>query len=266
MDTTVLKLGGELIERPQDLPRVAREIACLATGGPLVVVHGGGRTIDAELAAKGLSKRVVDGLRITDGPTLDVVVAVLAGLMNTRLVAAVSAAGARAVGLTGADARIGLVEKAPLYRTAAGDLVDLDRVGTPVASAAPSLLVDLCAAGYVPVVASVGTSADGQLYNVNADTWAAHLAVALGVAHLVVAGSTTGVLDAAGRTIPTVDREAIDRLVASGAANAGVVAKLEACWQAAANGVPDVRIVDGRGPLNDAHGTRVVEAAQNANG
>jgi len=260
MRATVLKLGGELLERPDDLARVAGEIVRLAAEGPLVVVHGGGRTIDAELALRGIPKRAVDGLRITDEPTLDVVVSVLAGLMNTRLVAASSAAGARAVGLTGADARIGLVEKAPPHRRASGPPVDLERVGAPVAAAAPALLVDLSAAGYVPVVASIGVDADGRLYNVNADTWAAHLAVTLSVARLVFAGATAGVLDEEGRTIDALDAERIDRLVATGAANAGMVAKLDAGRRALEGGVADVRIVDGRapGPIEDAPGTRVV--------
>ena len=260
MRATVLKLGGELLERPDDLARVASQIARLATEGPLVVVHGGSRTIDAELAVRGIPKRAVDGLRVTDAATLDVVVSVLAGLMNTRLVAAASAAGARGVGLTGADALIGLVEKAPLHRSAGGDLVDLDRVGAPCGQGAPALLLDLCAAGYVPVVASIGVSAEGDLYNVNADTWAAHLAVALSVARLVIAGGTAGVLDGEGRTIAAVDAPGIDRLVASGGANAGMVAKLDACRRAVDGGVADVRIVDGRGPgpIEDAPGTRVV--------
>jgi len=260
MRATILKLGGELLERPDDLSHVAHEIARLAADGPLIVVHGGGRAVDAELAQRGVPKRAVDGLRITDAATLDVVVSVLAGLMNTRLVAAACAAGARAVGLTGADAGIGAVEKAPPHRSVTGALVDLDRVGAPVATASPALLVDLPAAGYVPVVASIGADADGRLYNVNADTWAAHLAVTLSVARLIVAGGTVGVLDDRGRTIDALDPESVDLLVATGAANAGMVAKLRACCRAVDGGVGDVRIVDGRapGPIERAPGTRVV--------
>lgn len=261
MRATILKLGGELLERTDDLSRIAHEIARLAAVGPLIVVHGGGRTIDTELARRGVPKRAVDGLRITDAATLDVVVSVLAGLMNTRLVAAACAAGARAVGLTGADAGIGPVEKAPLHRSVTGTLVDLDRVGAPVATASPALLVDLPATGYVPVVASIGADADGRLYNVNADTWAAHLAVTLSVARLIVAGGTAGVLDGQGRTIDALDDERIERLVATGGATAGMVAKLRACGRALGGGVGDIRIVDGRAPgsIEDAPGTRVVD-------
>ena len=261
MASTVLKIGGELIGRPDDLLRVAREIVRLALAGPLVVVHGGGRTIDAELTARGIPTRAVDGVRVTDTATLDVVVSVLAGLVNTRLVAAVSAAGGRAVGLTGADAFIGLVEKAPLHTSTAGTAVDLGLVGAPIPAGAPALLVELLAHGYVPIVASIGASIDGALYNVNADTWAAHLAVALGARRLLVAGGTPGVLDAGGRTIPAAGPDAVARLVESGQANAGMIAKLVACRQAAAAGVPEVRIVDGRGAFGSGGATGTSIAA-----
>ena len=108
----VLKLGGELLERPRDVDRVARMIASLARRSPLVVVHGGGKEIDAALASAGIPKQQVDGLRVTDPRTLDVVVAVLAGAINTRLVAAVRRAGAKPVGLTGADAAVVTVKRA----------------------------------------------------------------------------------------------------------------------------------------------------------
>jgi len=260
--TTILKLGGELIERPDDRQRLARQIVRLAADGPLVVVHGGGRTIDAELAIRGIPRRTVDGLRVTDGPTLDVVVSVLAGLLNTQLVAAVSAAGGRGVGLTGADALIGLVRPAPPHQAATGGTVDLGLVGAPLDAGAPELLLDLVARGYVPIVASLGASADGELYNVNADTWAAHLAAALGADRLMVAGGTPGVLDAQGATIDLLDRDDIERLVRSGEASAGMVAKLDACRRAATAGVADVRIVDGRGPgpITESRGTRIVAA------
>src|SRR5688500_19405218 len=117
---TVLKVGGELLEQPEDLARVARGIAALASRTPLVVVHGGGKEIDAALAVAGIPKRQVDGLRVTDAPTLDIVVSVLAGAINTRLVAAVRKAGGTAVGLTGADAAVATMKRAaPIVSVAA---------------------------------------------------------------------------------------------------------------------------------------------------
>ena len=162
---------------------------------PLVIVHGGGREIDASLARAGIEKRQVDGLRITDEPTLDVVVGVLAGLVNTRFVAALCAAGVRAVGLTGADAGIGRVKAAAPHRSTKGEIVDLGRVGEPIGRETPALLVDLCRNGYVPVVSSIGASRRGLLFNVNADTLAAHLAGRLRSPRLIIAGATAGVLD-----------------------------------------------------------------------
>jgi acetylglutamate kinase len=241
----VLKLGGELVEDARRLAAIAPAIAAMAREAPLVVVHGGGREIDGELARQGLAKRSVDGVRITDAATLDVVVAVLAGRVNTRLVAAVVTAGGRAVGLTGADDRLGLVEAAPPRRAVDGCLVDLGLVGQPLAGAPPRLVAWLCDAGWIPVVASIGVGEDGQLFNVNADTFAAHLAAALHARLLIIAGATAGVLDRTGRTIPRLDYDAVEGLVAEGAAHAGMVAKLDACRTALDGGVAEVCIVDG---------------------
>jgi acetylglutamate kinase len=242
----VLKLGGELLERPDDLSRVARGMAALAARTSLVVVHGGGREIDAALATAGIPKRQVDGLRITDAATLDVVVAVLAGAINTRLVAAAGRAGARAVGLTGADAGLVTVRKAPPIVSVAGERVDLGLVGIPSGTAAPRLLMDLTARAYVPIVACIGAARDGQILNVNADTLASHVAAIMGATRLVIAGGTPGVLDDAGRTIPTLTSAAATRLIRAGTANKGMVAKLDACRSALRRGVGDVVIVNGR--------------------
>src|SRR5688572_33142716 len=128
----VLKFGGELLEDPQRIAGLASTIARLARKTPLVIVHGGGREIDASLARVGIEKRQIDGLRITDQPTLEIVVSVLAGLVNTRFVATLAAAGVRAVGLTGADAGVGRVKAAAPHKSTSGATVDLGRVGQPV--------------------------------------------------------------------------------------------------------------------------------------
>ena len=249
--TLVLKLGGELLEQPQDVRQIARAIAALAERVRLVVVHGGGKEIDRALAAAGIDKTQVDGIRVTDAATLDVVVSVLAGAINTRLVAAVRAAGTRPVGLTGADAGVVSLRKAPPLATASGQKVELGLVGSPVANGAPRLLADLLARGYVPIVACVGASKDGELLNVNADTLAAHLAVELGAGRLIIAGGTAGVLGESGRTIPQLTARDTARLIKAGTASAGMVAKLQACRAAVRGGVRDVLIVNGR-ELNPA--------------
>jgi len=255
---TVLKLGGELLEDAAAVRASAAAIARLSEREPLVVVHGGGRSIDAELKMRGLTPRFADGLRITDGATLDSVVAVLAGRTNTLLVAAIGALGAKAVGLTGADARIGLAVKAAPLATVSGDQVDLGLVGEP-RDGDVTLISDLLSLGYVPVVASVGVAADGTLLNVNADTFAAHLAAALRARRLIVAGTTAGVLDGAGATIDELTATEVERLTASGTAHSGMLAKLTACRHAKRGGVGEVAIVAGRGveDFDTAVGTRV---------
>ena len=258
----VIKLGGELLEEPARLRRLARALADVADREPLVVVHGGGREVDAEMARLGIPKRAVDGLRITDGATLDAVAGVLAGRINTRLVAALGAAGASAVGLTGADGGLAPVRRERRYRAADGSEVDLGFVGRPVGTNPPGLLLDLLAAGHVPVVASLSAGAGGQIFNVNADTLAGFLAARLGAGRLIVAGGTAGVLDAEGRTIPTVDDRGIDALIDGGQATAGMVAKLLACRAALKGGAGAVAIVDGRqarrGIFDRASGTAVI--------
>ena len=244
--TTILKLGGELLEDAAAMRLAAEAIAALRETGPVAVVHGGGRAIDADLKARGKAPRFVDGLRVTDEDTLSTVVAVLAGRINTAFVGALAAAGVKAVGLTGADASLGLSTLAPPLQTTSGDTADLGFVGVPASAAPAVLLTDLLALGYVPVIASIGVTAAGELLNVNADTLAAHLAASLGARRLVIAGGTSGVLDEAGRTIARLDSRHAARMIKAGTANKGMVAKLEACRSALRKGVGDVLIANGR--------------------
>jgi acetylglutamate kinase len=242
----VLKFGGELLEERSRMDAVAAAVAWIArTGNPLVVVHGGGKEVDAALATAGIEKRQVDGLRITDEATLDVVVSVLAGAVNTRFVAALVALSIHAVGLTGADDECGLSEVVLPHLTVDGRVVELGRVGRPV-GAGMRLVETLLQSYFVPIVASIGIDRNGRLLNVNADTMAGHFARSVRARRLVIAGSTAGVLDDSGRTIPLLDTAAIETLVSDRTATAGMIAKLRACQWALAGGVEDVVIVDGR--------------------
>lgn len=264
----VLKLGGELAETAADRHRIASLASSIAANRPLILVHGGGRAIDAELDRRGITPKKVDGLRITDRATLDVVVSVLAGLANTELVAALVAAGVPAVGLTGVDAGLGRATRSAAHRSTAGTVVDLGFVGDP-AETDPSLFELLLVHGYVPVVASLGlsdaahASDDSTVLNVNADVMACRIAASMGDAELVIAGATAGVLDPQGESIALLDAAGIDAVIGSGTATAGMVAKLEACRTALLEGVGSVRIVDGRsfdaqhGP-DEAPGTTLV--------
>lgn len=254
----VLKLGGELLEDAAAIRDSANAIVRAATAGPLIIVHGGGRAIDAELRARGEEPRFVDGLRVTDTAALDAAICVLAGRNNTALVAAIGAAGGRAVGLTGADGFIGRSRRAGLFATVSGEQVDLGLVGQPDAVDV-SLLQDLTALGYIPVIASIGVTAAGDLLNVNADTLAGDLAAALGASRLTMAGGTAGVLDPQGSTIAELTAEEMDAMITSGTAHSGMIAKLAACRRALDGGVRDIAIVSGRGVTTyaGAPGTRI---------
>ena len=256
---TVLKLGGELLETPDGRRNIAAAMWRLASRSPLVVVHGGGREVDADMTAKGIPKRAVDGLRVTDAATLDIVVEVLAGRVNTRLVAAARVTGLQAVGLTAADAGVSTMQRAEPYTAADGTFVDLGFVGQPIGTGRPVLLDQLCLAGLVPIVASIGADRSGQLLNVNADTLAGHLAGRLGAARLLIAGGTAGVLDERGQTIPSIDMKMLHRLITDGGASAGMVAKLIACREAHRAGVGRIDIVTGThtDDLDTSQGTTI---------
>ena len=245
MNVQVLKLGGELIEATEARTAMASRIASLVSQGPLIVIHGGGKAIDAELARRGIAPKKVDGLRITDAETLDAVVAVIAGTTNTALVASLVSAGVRAVGLTGVDAGCGRATRVAPITSTAGEVVSLGLVGDPT-SADPALFRTLVSAGYVPVVACIGIDDAGQVLNVNADVIACRIAAAVQATALIIAGTTAGVFNAAGHTIAELDTDGMDALITSGAANAGMVAKLHACRTALDAGVAAVKIVHGQ--------------------
>ncbi len=251
MNVRVIKLGGELIEaaatRTQTVATIVRETAAATAAGQtgLIIVHGGGKAIDAELGRRGITPKKVDGVRITDADTLDAVVAVIAGTTNTELVASLVGAGVKAVGLTGVDAGCGRASRVAPMTSTSGSVVDLGLVGDPT-EADPALFRTLIAGGFVPVVACLGVDHAGQVLNVNADVIACRIAAAVGASELLIAGTTAGVFDAAAATIATLDAAGMAAMIASGTANAGMVAKLNACRTALDAGVGVVKIVDGK--------------------
>lgn len=253
----LLKLGGELLETPEQRARISDLAASIVGVRPLVVVHGGGRAIDAELKRRQIAPRKVDGLRITDAATLDAVVAVLGGSSNTDLVAACVNADVRAVGLTGVDNGFGTAGRTNAYLATDGQSHDLGFVGDPEAVDA-ELVKWLLKGHFVPVIASLGidhrnVAGTRSILNVNADVMACRLASALDGCELVIAGGTPGVLDTSGATIPALDVAGIDDVIQSGTATAGMVAKLASCRAALDAGVLKIRLIDGRA-LDGTHG------------
>ncbi len=234
----VIKIGGSTLGAADT---TYQDIAALVAAGEVpVVVHGGGAEASRWLAAMQIPSRFERGLRVTDERVLPVVVAVFAGLVNKRIVTALNAAGALAVGLSGADGR--------LLECRFADPA-LGFVGEPV-RVNPAPIAALRGAGMVPVIGPVGvvpgTLAD-QLVNVNADTVAGNIAAALGARRLVFLTDVDGVRDRDGERIPVLDAGRIRALVADGTISGGMIPKVEACLHAASLGV-EVQVVDGRRP------------------
>ena len=238
---TVIKIGGSILGH---LDTTLEDLVALQRRGDLpVVVHGGGATISEWMRRQGIIPRFIRGLRVTDAPSLQIAVAVLTGLVNKELVAAVNALGGRAVGLSGVD---GAMLEARVVNPELGYVGEVVRVN-------PEPVLDLVKAGYIPLVAPVGIDLAGgsrdssAMLNVNGDTAAGHLAWALEADRLIFLTDVEGVLDSSRRLVPRLTVRDARALLASGVASGGMIPKLEACVQALER-VSVARIVDGRSP------------------
>ena len=255
----LIKLGGTLLDAPDSRQRLAREICDLMEPGvQAVVVHGGGKQMTRYLAERGIESTFVNGLRVTSAEVLDAVLKVFAGTINHQLVAAFSAAGVRAVGLTGMDA----------FLTEAEQLSpDLGFVGKPVRSD-PAVLHLLSKHGYLPVIACVGGDRDGNFFNVNADQMAAACASAFGADKLLFLTDVAGVCDAQMRVYPQLTVSHCQELIDGGVATGGMRAKLESAMDALRRGVGQIVIAPGMQPgvlrqlmAGDAVGTLLMAEA-----
>ena len=235
----LVKLGGTLLDQEALRDGLAVQIAkARRDGWEVVVVHGGGKQMTRFLTERGIESRFVNGLRVTTPETMDAVVKVLAGTVNHELVAALIAAGACAVGLSGVDAAlVTAVQMDP----------ELGAVGRVVRSN-PALLQLLTANGYIPVVACMAGDAEGRMYNVNADQMAVACAAGFEVDQLVFLTDVDGVLDGAKRLCAELTAADCERLVAEGVAIGGMQAKLNAAILALGQGVNQVRIALGSAP------------------
>jgi acetylglutamate kinase len=232
----LIKIGGTLLDDAASRHDIARQIARLAEQGiQVTVVHGGGKQMTRFLEERGVKSTFVRGLRVTTDETIDAVTKVLAGSVNTQLVAALSVAGARAVGLTGMDAGLAWADQLD---------PELGYVGRVVTSD-PRLLNTLTSAGYTPVVACVAGGEGGQVYNVNGDSMAVAVASNWTVDRLLFLTDVPGVLDAAKQRIPLLTVEGCKQLISSGVATGGMQAKLNAASDAVLGNVKEVCIVRG---------------------
>jgi acetylglutamate kinase len=238
--TIVLKYGGSAMSDPALRASFARDVVLLKyIGLRPVIVHGGGPQIGRTLEKLGVKSTFVDGLRVTDDQTMDVVEMVLGGTVNREIVALIQQAGGRAIGLTGNDGDMIRVTR----RTHADR--DLGRVGQ-VRGVDPAPISAVADAGYVPVIAPIGVDDDGVTHNVNGDEAAGAVAQALHAEKLILLTDVEGVLDGSGVLMPQLTISEARKHIAEGTIRGGMIPKIECCITALESGVSRTHIVDGR--------------------
>jgi acetylglutamate kinase len=244
--TFVIKYGGHAMVNRELAEVFASDIVLLRhVGINPIVVHGGGPQINQLLERLQIKSAFIDGLRVTDAPTMEVVEMVLAGSTNMHIVGAINAAGGKAVGLSGRDAGLIVAEKQVLTKN--GETIDLGFVGDP-RRVDPHVLQTLAQGGMIPVIAPVGAGEDGQAYNINADTAAGAIAAAVGASRLLLLTDVVGVLDKQGKLLENLTVAEVRALMTDGTISGGMIPKLETCIEAVEGGVDGAVILDGRVP------------------
>jgi acetylglutamate kinase len=237
--TIVVKYGGNAMTDELLKSSFARDVVLLKlVGMNPVVVHGGGPQIEEMLARLGKKGEFVQGMRVTDRETMDVVEMVLGGQVNKEVVELINQAGGKAVGLTGQDGAFIHARKMSEQLGQVGEIESID----------PAVIEALEKGGFIPVVAPIGTGRDGTTYNINADLVAGKLAEVLRAEKLVVLTNTPGVLDKAGKLLTGLTPKKIDDLVTKGVISGGMLPKIGSALDAARSGVKSVHIIDGRVP------------------
>ncbi len=250
--TFVIKYGGaaQVDEALKDA--FARDVVLMNyIGINTVIVHGGGPKISETMEKMGKSPSFVQGQRVTDDETIDIVEMVLGGLVNKEIVALINRHGGRAVGLSGKDGGLVKAVKKIIKKKMPGagtdELIDLGRVGK-VKEVDPSILRSLERDGFIPVVAPVGVSHEGLTMNINADYVASAIASALSAEKLVLLTDVPGVLDGRKKTVSTTSARKIQEMIKKGRVTGGMIPKVQACVEALKNGVGKTHIIDGRIP------------------
>ena len=242
--TIVIKYGGNAMVDDGLKSSFARDVALLKlVGMHPVIVHGGGPQINDMLTRLGKDGTFIQGMRVTDKETMDVVEMVLGAHVNKDIVSLINKAGGSAVGVTGRDG--GLIRAKKLEMVVKGERLDLGQVGA-VESVDPRVISTLEMDGFIPVVAPIGFGKDGEAYNINADLVAGKLATVLGAEKLVLMTNTTGILDRNEKLLTGVTPDDIDQLINDGTIYGGMLPKIESALDAARSGVSSVHIIDGR--------------------
>jgi len=245
--TIVVKYGGNAMTDEHLKQCFARDVVLLKlVGFNIVVVHGGGPQIESLLARVGKKGEFIQGMRVTDAETMDLVEMVLGGQVNKEIVNLINQHGGKAVGLTGKDGNFIRARKLMLEnRDIPGDLIDIGHVGD-ISQIDPSLIALLDTGAFIPVIAPIGVGKAGETYNINADVVAGRIAEVLKAEKLVLLTNTPGVLDQAGNLVSGITPKQIDDMVADGTLSGGMLPKIGSALDAARNGVKGVHIIDGR--------------------
>ncbi|MBX6420634.1 MAG: acetylglutamate kinase [Sinobacteraceae bacterium] len=248
--TIVIKYGGNAMTEARLKQGFARDVALMkAVGMKPVIVHGGGPQIGALLARLGKESRFVEGMRVTDAETMDVVQMVLGGLVNKEIVNLINQQGGKAVGLSGKDGALIRARKMVLNsnkpEASAPEIIDLGHVGE-VESIDPALVKVLDDDDFIPVIAPIGVGADGASYNINADLVAGKLAAVLGAEKLMLLTNVQGVMDKQGAVLTGLTSAQVDALIADGTISGGMLPKVRCALDAVRSGVKSAVIVDGR--------------------
>jgi acetylglutamate kinase len=248
--TIVVKYGGNAMITDELTQTFARDIVLMKlVGMNPIVVHGGGPQIGELLEKLNIPTRFVDGMRVTDAATMDVVEMVLGGLVNQDIVSLINAVGGRAVGITGKDGQLIQAHKLRIQRDSpelkAPEIIDIGHVGE-IETINRAVVDTLIGAGFIPVIAPIGVGSEGESYNINADTVAGKLAEHLGAEKLMLLTNTAGILDKAGNTLTGLAPEDVDALIADGTIHGGMLPKVRCALDAVKGGVRSAHIIDGR--------------------
>ncbi len=245
--TIVIKYGGNAMTDERLKQCFARDVVLLKlVGMNPVVVHGGGPQIDDLLRRVGKKGEFIQGMRVTDRETMDVVEMVLGGQVNKEIVSLINQHGGKAVGLTGKDGNLIRAKKLLMQdKDNPVDLIDIGHVGEIIAID-PSLIALLDTGAFIPVIAPIGVGDKGETYNINADVVAGKIAEILKAEKLILLTNTPGVLDENGKLLTGITPRDIDAMVADGTLSGGMLPKISSALDAARSGVKSVHIIDGR--------------------
>ncbi|MBS4098365.1 MAG: acetylglutamate kinase [Sulfuricella sp.] len=245
--TIVIKYGGNAMTDENLKQCFARDVVLLKlVGMNPVVVHGGGPQIETLLARVGKEGKFIQGMRVTDAETMEVVEMVLGGQVNKEIVNLINQHGGKAVGLTGKDGSFIRARKLLMAnKDNPEDMIDIGQVGE-ITQIDPSLIGLLDSGAFIPVIAPIGVGRDGETYNINADVVAGKIAEVLKAEKLVLLTNTSGVLDKDGKLITGITPKQIDAMVEDGTLSGGMLPKIGSALDAARSGVKSVHIIDGR--------------------